>query len=57
MKHFRQLGIGPVGDVVVGLGLADVAALDRVSTVVDQEDCGLVIVPQNGRQLLSRDLE
>jgi len=57
VKHFRQIGIGPVGDVVVRFGLADVAAFDGVSAVVDQQDRGLVIVPQNGRQFLRRDLE
>jgi len=54
---FGQVGIGPVGDVVVGLGLAEVAEFDGVSTVVDQEDHRLVVVSQNGRQLLRRDPE
>jgi hypothetical protein len=31
-EHLRQIGIGPVGDVVVGLGLPEIAAFDRVST-------------------------
>ena len=56
-EHLRQIGIGPVGDVVVGLGLAEIAAFDRVSAVVDQEDYRFVVVSQNGRQLLRRDLE
>ena len=30
-EHLRQIGIGPVGDVVVGLGLAEVAAFYGVS--------------------------
>src|SRR5215472_18137624 len=33
-EHLRQIGIGPVGDVVVGLGIAEVAAFDRISAVV-----------------------
>ena len=37
-EHPRQIGIGPVGDVIVGLGLAEVASFDGVSAVVDQED-------------------
>ena len=56
-EHLRQIGIGPVGDVVVGLGLPEIAAFDRVSAVVDQEDYRFVVVSQDGRQLLRRDLE
>src|SRR6516225_3159926 len=56
-EHLRQIGIGPVGDVVVGFGLAEIAAFDRISAVVDQEDYRFVVVSQNGRQLLCRDLE
>src|SRR5215472_1432990 len=36
-EDFRQLGIGPGGDVVVVGGLAHVTTLDGVPAVVDQE--------------------
>ena len=42
------VGIGPVGDVVVGLGLAEIAAFDGVAAVVDQEDYWFVVVSQKG---------
>ena len=54
-EHLRQLGIGPVRNVVVGLILAEVAAFDRISPVVNQEDDRLVVVSQNCLQLLLRD--
>jgi len=57
MKHLRQVGIGPVGNVVVSLILAEIASFDRVSAVVNQEDDRLMIVSQDGRQLLRRYLE
>jgi hypothetical protein len=44
MEHFWQIGIGPIGDVVVRLGLAEVAAFDGVAAVVDQQDHRFVIV-------------
>src|SRR5262245_17052682 len=56
-EYFRQVGIGPVRDVVVRLILAEITAFDRVSAVVDQEDDRLVVVSQNRREFLCRDLE
>src|SRR5262245_22139385 len=44
-EHLRKIGIRPVGDVVVRLIFAEVAAFDRISAVVDQENHRLVVVP------------
>jgi hypothetical protein len=56
-EHLRQVGIRPVGDVIIDFGLAEVAAFDRVSAVIDQKDHRLVVVAQNCRQLWRRDLK
>src|SRR5262245_57637676 len=56
-EHLWQIGIGPIGDIVVGLGFTEVAAFDCVSAVVDRKDHRFVVVSQNGRQLLRRHLE
>src|SRR5215469_2896043 len=56
-EHFRQLGVGPVRNVIVRLIFAQIASFDRVSAVVDEKDDGLEVVPENCRQLLRRDLE
>src|SRR5262249_54084401 len=44
-EYLRKIGIGPVGDVIVPLIFPEVAAFDRISAVVDQEDHRLVVVP------------
>src|SRR5262245_62103290 len=44
-EYLRKIGIRPVGDVIVPLIFAEVAAFDRISAVVDQEDHRLVVVP------------
>jgi hypothetical protein len=37
-EYFREIGVGPVSDVIIGFRLAEVEAFDSVSAVVDQED-------------------
>src|SRR5262245_47664827 len=44
-EYLRKIGIRPVGDVIVRFIFAEVAAFDRISAVVDQEDYRLVVVP------------
>ena len=43
-EYFREIGVGPVSDVIIGFRLAEVAAFDSVSAVVDQEDHRPVVV-------------
>jgi hypothetical protein len=56
-EDFCDLAVSPFGDVVI-LGLHAVyPALNLISVILDQEDDTVEILPDNGRKLLSRELE
>src|SRR5215467_199216 len=55
-RHTWGIGIRPAGDVVVGLVLAEVAAFDGVSAIVDQEDHRLVVAEWSTTPDLERSI-
>jgi hypothetical protein len=56
-ENFGNFAVSPFGDVVVLSLHAVYPALNLVPVVLDQEDDAVEVLPDNCRQLLSRELE